>query len=225
MAGTSSSTALAASTTAAGPPPAAYIPARRAEAVACSRSSAGSGARRHRKAVGFTNCRNTDDPHVDIEVVHHLPDQDQLLVVLSPKRRGPAARSAAASAQPSAPREVRWARITFEFGSAVRGGRWCAARPGTWPTRWGERHLDTPHRATGRGRRPGFAGRRRDPPGAELKRIDEDRHHDHRPRNPFGRTHQGQMPVVQGTHGGHQHHPATGMAQRASDFCHPCGVG
>ena len=39
-------------------------------------------ARRHRKAVGFTNCRNTDDPHVDIEVVHHLPDQDQLLVVL-----------------------------------------------------------------------------------------------------------------------------------------------
>jgi hypothetical protein len=32
--------------------------------------------------------------------------------------------------------------------------------------------------------------------GAELQRVDEDRHHDHRSGHPLGGAHQSQVPVV-----------------------------
>ena len=60
--------------------------------------------------------------------------------------------------------------------------------------------------------------------GAELQRVDEDGHHYHRSGHPFGGPDEGQMPVVQRTHGRHQHHPSTGMAQRTADLADITGT-
>ena len=60
--------------------------------------------------------------------------------------------------------------------------------------------------------------------GAELQRVDEDRHHHHRAGHSLGGADQREVSVVQRAHGRHQHHPSTGVAQRAADLADIAGV-
>ena len=56
--------------------------------------------------------------------------------------------------------------------------------------------------------------------GPELQRIDEDRHHHDRSGHPLGGADQREVAFVQRTHGGHQHHPASGVPQRPTHLGH-----
>ena len=177
-------------------------------------------ARRHRQPVGFTHDRHADDRHVDVQVGDHLTDQHQLLVVLLTEER------------PVWPhdlqqlehhgqhtREMRWPRRTFKLRSK-RAGLHGGARSVRVHLRRsrGEGDLDT------------FGAQLREVVveglrvfvevlvGAELQRVDEDRHHHDRARHPLGRPHQRQVTLVQGTHRRHQHHASPGLPQRARDI-------
>ena len=60
--------------------------------------------------------------------------------------------------------------------------------------------------------------------GAELQRVDEDRHHYHRTGHSLGGADKREVSVVQRAHGRHQHHSSTGVAQGAADLADIAGV-
>ena len=169
--------------------------------------------RRHRQPVGLPHGGHADNARIEIEVVGHLADQHELLVVLLAEEgliRAHDLQQLQHHREHAG--EMCWADGTFEFATEwtrVNGG---ARTVGIHHGRsGGEHHFDAligkQLHVSVEGARVGIEVLT----GAELQRVDEDRHHDHRSGHPLGGAHQGQVPVVQRTHGGNQHHPAAGV--------------
>ena len=176
-------------------------------------------ARRHRQAVQFAHDRHADDPGIDVEVGDHLPHQHQLLIVLLSEENSVRVHNLQQLEHHGQHAgEMGGPRSTLEFGSE-RTRMYGGSRAVGIHRRsaWRESYFNP------------FAAQQRqvgvDDPrvgveilvGSELQRVDEDRHHNHRAGHPFGRPHEGEVSVVQSAHRRHQHHPSTGMAQRAAD--------